>query len=143
MGKIMQKPLHYALVETYNLHRKKSRQEFMKLNLSDGQPKILLQLLTNNGILQKDLASRCGVQPATMTSLLRKMLSEDMITKKEIRISGGKSGYLIFLTEYGRSMAYKVIEIFDELEEVSYKGFTEKEKEQLLKFLERISNNLD
>lgn len=139
----MDEPLHMALIRAHALHLQKSRQEFQKLGLSDGQPKILVHLLSNNGILQKDLSESCGVRPATMTSLLKNMEARDLVVKKDILTSGGKRGNLIFLTDHGRDLAYKVIEIFEKVELICYQGFNDTEKKMLKSLLDRVSKNLE
>ncbi|HKM33477.1 MAG TPA: MarR family transcriptional regulator [Lachnospiraceae bacterium] len=131
-----------ALIQTSCLHRAISREEFQKLDLSEGQPKILLHLLSGNGILQKDLSHVCNVKPATMTALLQKMLVKNLVIKKEIRVSGGKRGYLIFLTEPGRELAYQVVEVFDQIEKICFQGFSEQERDQLVFLLNKVSDNL-
>lgn len=131
-----------ALIQASCLHRTISREKFQKLDLSEGQPKILLHLLSGNGILQKDLSRICNVKPATMTALLQNMLNKNLVMKKEIRVSGGKRGFLIFLTEHGRELAYQVVDIVDEIEEISLHGFNEQEREQLISLLNRVSDNL-
>lgn len=131
-----------ALIQASCLHRTVSREKFQKLDLSEGQPKILLHLLSSNGILQKELSHVCNVKPATMTALLQNMLAQNLVMKKEIRVSGGKRGYLIFLTEYGRELAYQVVDIVDGIEEISFQGFTEQERDQLIFLLNRVSDNL-
>ena len=52
----MSEPLHVILSNASMVHRRICRQEFAKLNLSDGQPKVLANLLGNEGIVQKALA---------------------------------------------------------------------------------------
>lgn len=138
----MENQLHYALIRTYFTHRHRSRQEFQALDLSDGQPKILLHLLSGDGVLQKELSGQCGVRPATMTSLLQNMQSKGLVKKEETRVSGGKRGYLIFLTEKGRSLACQVKEIMEQVDEISFAGFSEQEKEETMRFLDRIVRNL-
>ena len=58
----MSEPLHVILSNASMVHRRICRQEFAKLNLSDGQPKVLANLLGNEGIVQKDLAIICSIQ---------------------------------------------------------------------------------
>lgn len=112
------------------------------LNLSEGQPKVLSQLLDNDGAVQKELARVCQVEPATMTSLLRRMEADGLIRKETVYISGGKRAFGIFLTESGRDCAVKVNEIVDALEEISFKDFSASEKNKLYEMLMRITENL-
>ena len=98
--------------------------------------------MENDGIVQKDLAEKCNVEPATMTTLLRKLLSDGLIRKETTYISGGKRAFTISLTALGRSTAKKVNQIVDSLEVLCYQGFSEDEKLLLVELLDRITKNL-
>ncbi len=134
--------LHKALIYSSAAHRKACRNEFKKLNLSDGQPKVLSVLMENEGYLQKDLARRCHVEPATMTSILSNMGKIGLIRKETAHVSGGKRAFAIYLTDKGRYIADKVNDIVVNTEETAYKGFTEEEKQQLVSLLDRVGENL-
>ncbi len=137
------KNLHVALINTYSAHRRCCFREFQKLDLSTGQPKVLSILYREEGHLQKDLAMRCHVEPATMTSLLSNMEKKNLIRKEAVYVSGGKRANAVYLTETGRDMAIRVNKIIDDMEEISFKDFTEDEKAQLIGLLNRIESNLD
>lgn len=134
--------LHVALINTYSAHRRCSFKEFQKLNLSTGHPKVLSILYQKEGYLQKDLAKRCNVEPATMTSLLSNMEKKGLISKEAVYVSGGKRANAIYLTETGRHMAVKVNQIVDDMEAISFKGFSDDEKQLLINLLDRIWSNL-
>lgn len=135
--------LHTALLSTYHAHKKSSFLEFQKLNLSTGQPKVLSVLFENEGYLQKNLAKRCHVEPANMTSLLCKLEKDGLVYKKTVYISGSKRAKAVYLTEKGREFAIKINKIVDEIEEISFKGFIDTEKQLLISFLNRIQYNLE
>lgn len=134
--------LHLELIRASYLHKRACRQAFQELSLSEGQPKVLSTLMKKEGYLQKDLAKMCRVEPATMTSLLKKMTANRLIIKESVHVSGGKRAYGIYLSDEGRAKGKRIEEIVDTLEEVSFKGFSEEEKEQLLSYLGRVSENL-
>lgn len=138
----MRNRLHMALINTSQTHKKRARQEFQNLDLSEGQPKVLEYLYDNEGCLQKELAAECNVEPATMTVLLKNMLGKGLIKKNTIYVSGGKRAFGIYLTELGLEKAAKLFDIIEELERISYKDFTEEEKDTLIELLYRISDNL-
>ena len=138
----MSEPLHVALIRMQAKHQQVCREAFKELNLTDGQPKILLRLLKTDGLLQKDLSAQCGVMPATMTSLLQNMVAAGPVEKREVRISGGKHGYQIFLTDTGREAAGQVAGIMSQVEERCYQGFSDKEKKRLVDYLNRCEQNL-
>lgn len=137
----MRVPLHVALIASSSLHRKRSRDAFQSVGLTDGQPKVLAHLLTEEGLLQRELAARCMVEPATMTVLLRKMVADGLIWKDSVRVQG-KRAYRIYLTDRGRDLGQKALALVFELEKESYQGFTEEEKDTLIALLDRVSANL-
>jgi DNA-binding MarR family transcriptional regulator len=138
----MRTRLHTALIEASGMHSKRSRQEFQKMDLSYGQPKVLEYLLSNENCPQNEIAEQCMVEPATMTVLLRNMVNRGLITKKAIRVSCGKRAYGVSLTDLGREKALQSLEIIHELEETSYKGFSEEEKDNIITLLQRLTCNL-
>ncbi|NLK99935.1 MAG: MarR family transcriptional regulator [Clostridiales bacterium] len=135
--------LHQALIGSYSAHKKYSFQKFQKLNLSTGQPKVLSILSNKEGYLQKDLAKRCHVEPATITSILTNMVNKGLVYKETVYVSGGKKANAIYLTQKGRDMALKINKIIDDIEVISFQGFEEKEKELIIDLLVRIQSNLE
>ncbi|MDP4089017.1 MAG: MarR family transcriptional regulator [Bacillota bacterium] len=114
----------------------------MELGLSPGQPKILETLKQIDGCMQKELAEACEVEPATITSILPGMEKKDLL-KRETKMYGpGIRALRVSLTDKGKSMEREVARILNEVEDVSFKGFTEEEKENFLAMLERIYLNI-
>lgn len=137
------KQLHIALIGASSAHKKASMHEFQKLNLTTGQPKVLSVLHQKEGYLQKELAARCHVEPATMTSILNNMSDKDLIYRKQVSVSGGKRAYSIYLTEKGQQVANQVQDIVNKLELQSCKGLTDDEKDTLLSLLNKLQRNLE
>lgn len=136
------KKIFIELLRTQGAHAELARVGFQKLNLSEGQPKILYILLRTEGCVQKELADIARVRPSTMTVLLDRMEKQELIYREETKISGGKRAYKIFLTEKGKEFAYKVEKLVDELEERSFKGFSKEERILLFELLARVGDNL-
>lgn len=134
--------LHKALIFSSAAHRKACRSEFQRLNLSDGQPKVLSVLVENEGYLQKDLAKRCHVEPATMTSILANMSKNGLVRKEIEHVSGGKRAFAIYLTDKGREIAEQVNEIVQSAEEKAYEGFSDEERRLIVACLTRLGENL-
>lgn len=135
--------LHTSLIYASLAHKKRCRQKFQKLNLSEGQPKILSILLQKEGCLQKDLSNYCHIEQATMTSVLRNMLNKELVYKQPQFVSGGKRAFAIYLTSEGRSLAQQVNIIVSEIEEISFRNFNEEEKHLLISLLSKLQNNLE
>lgn len=135
--------LHVLLIRASAAHKKRSRHSFQQLNLTEGQPKVLSILRDIEGCQQKELAEACHVEPATMTSLLRNMEQSMLIFKEQQQLPGGKRAFRIFLTEYGKQVSDEVIKIVEDLEQVSFQGFTKEEIDTFLELFSRVSKNLE
>lgn len=139
----MQEKLFLALIETSAAHAQKSRDEFQKLNCTEGQPKILYILRRQDGVVQKQLAEICGIKQSTLTVLLTKMEKADYIRREVCIVSGGKRAYKIYLTDAGRNIADKIEDVVQELEELSFQGMSFDERKQLLTLLGKVAKNLE
>lgn len=138
----MERKIFLSLMSAYSAHSKKSNSYFQTLDLTTGQPKVLYVLYGQQGLLQKDLAKICKVEPPSMTVLLRNMEKKDLVRREKVLVSGGKRAFRVYLTEKGRKLSEKVICHVEKLEEICFQGFTEKERVLLLDMLDRITENL-
>lgn len=134
---------HIELISLSAAHKKFSVSQYLEFGLTTGQPKVLSILRDKEGYLQKDLAKRCGVEPATMTSILTNMMNKGLIEKKTVYVSGGKRAFAIFLTDKGMELAKKVDNVIDEAEEKSFEGFTPEEKMNFIRMMHKITRNLE
>lgn len=134
---------YLALLGLAATHKKYSMQQFNQLNLTTGQPKVLAILLEREGYLQKELAKRCHIEPATLTTILKNMESKDLIQKRPVVVSGGKKAYSIYMTEHGRKVAEEMIHIVEEAEEICFQGFAEDEKECMITWMTKIQANIE
>ncbi|WP_160680370.1 MarR family transcriptional regulator [Clostridium sp. C8-1-8] len=138
----MRSKFHNLLIRTMASHSKRSQSQFMELGLSPGQPKILEVLKDMDGCMQKELAAACNVEPATITSILPSMEKNELITRKSKSYTSGKRSLSVSLTEKGRAMEKDISKIVDQVEELSFQGFAEEEKELFLSMLERVYENI-
>lgn len=137
----MTKSLHYLLMSNHLLFQKELISAIKDTELTSGQPKVLDYLIHNNGAVQKDIAVACHIEPATLTSVLLGMENKGLITR-EMK-NGNRRSLYVFLTEKGTALAKRVKKEFDIIETAALNGFTDSEKQQLLIFLSRISDNID
>lgn len=129
------------LIDMGKAHKKYCMSRFSQLGLTTGQPKVLTVLSAKEGYLQKELAARCAVEPATMTSLLNNMERKDLIKRETVYVSGGKRAFAIYLTDHGKEVAEEVAAIAKEAEEKSFEGVEDK-KEGFLSVMSEIIKNL-
>ncbi|MBP5330920.1 MAG: family 43 glycosylhydrolase [Lachnospiraceae bacterium] len=131
------------LIYLYNAHKKYNMQRFNSLGLSTGQPKVLTILLKNEGFVQKDLAERCMVEPATMTTLLRRMELNGLIYKKATYGTNGKRAMSVFLTDKGRELAVKVEEMAAESDELCLSSLSREEREAMCRYMRQARRTLE
>ncbi|MCR5521065.1 MAG: MarR family transcriptional regulator [Lachnospiraceae bacterium] len=129
------------LIDLSKAHKKYCMSRFSKLGLTTGQPKVLTVLSAREGYLQKELAARCAVEPATMTSLLNNMERKDLIRRETVYVSGGKRAFAIHLTDHGKEVATEVAKIAADAEKRSFEGIEDK-KEDFLTLMGKMIKNL-
>lgn len=133
--------LFWALIKAQSAHAEASRKVFAKLELTEGQPKILYLLRRNDGYVQKELAEYCKIRQSTLTVLLDKMIDVGFVRKEKTYIAG-KRAYRIYLTEKGREKAEELEVEVEKLEEQSYIDFSEEEKDTILRLLAQVEKNM-
>lgn len=130
----------YALfLEIIRLHYYRTHVLLDKIGAYPGQPPLLFILNKNNGLSQKELAEKLNVKPSTITVMLRRMESGNLIYKKQD--NNDQRVFRVFLTEQGRDMCNKSVEIAKLLEEECFGNFTPEEKIVLKKMLTQMRDN--
>lgn len=110
----MTPPVRYLFAQLNYLRAKKSRHILQHTGLSAGQPKILDFLGLQEGLVQRELAAGCGVEPATMSALLDG-LERDGYIEKRGDVSNRRV-VKIYLTPAGREKVAQIHRIVEALE---------------------------
>lgn len=131
---------HKLMLENHTMFTKKVYERLADRELSSGQPKILEYLYEHDGSVQKEIAQACGIEPATVTSLLSRMEKNGIIVRK--MQNNNRRFLYVYLTEKGKEEADYVKKAFDILEGIALKDFTNKEKDQFNEYLKRVNKNL-
>lgn len=134
------KELNMLLLKVSMSHRRRSAYEFMKHDLSAGQPRMLNYIFHNNGCIQREIAKACNLEPASVTSVLNSMEKVGLVTRTTVK--GDKRALEVRLTDKGFEKKKVVDKIFEEIENECFKNFTKKEKEVAKDFLTRIHKNI-
>lgn len=128
------------LFETEMLRRKSIFPAWNELGLIAGQPRLLSKLYYNENITQKELADISMIEPATLSRALDRLEEMGYIVRNGN--PGCRRSFLVSLTKVGRTIAEKVWEEFDKLEDCMFFGFNEDELDALYGFISRINHNL-
>ncbi len=136
------KTFYSLLTSAMSLLNRRDWIDSREINLSTGQPKVLLLLKDNQGLLQKEIASCCMVKPATMTVLLKNMEKSGLIRKEKIISKAGKKAYSIYLTDEGEKKAKAVESSFNTIENEAFTDISMQDKNNFFTMIEKISQNL-
>lgn len=139
-AELEKRELNLLLIKVGATHRRRSAYEFMKRNLTAGQPRMLNYIFQNNGCIQRKIATDCNLEPASVTSVLNIMEKTGLITRTAVK--GDKRALEVWLTDKGIEKKKIVDEIFISMEDECFKGFSKNEKEVAKDFLTRIHENM-
>lgn len=110
------------------------------LGLYRGQPSVLRALWAQEGLMHTELARQLQVQPATITKMLQRMEKAGFIERRsdpeDHRVSR------VYLTEAGQAVRAEVQQVWRQLEEEAFSGFTLEERVLLRRFFLDIRENL-
>lgn len=137
---IRKETLHMTLIRLNKTHRKRCHEEFNRVGLSLGQPKILDFLIENDGCIQRELSESCNIEPATVTSILVNMEKAELIYRtqnpKDRRVLN------VFITEKGKDAQREVEKIFKLIDEECFEDFLEDDRLQSINILNRLYENM-
>ncbi len=117
------------------------RNSLNKIGLYPGQPIILLLIEENPGISQKSLAECAKISRPTLNVMLTRLQKNGLV---EIKYDKNNSKISkVYLTEEGNKKNRYAKEILDNLKDIYYIDFSDREKETFEKLLNKISNNIE
>lgn len=128
-------PLRFVLSQIFYIQNKRLRPYIAEVGLSAGQPKVLDYLSFNEGSSQKQISKGCGVEPATMSGILNGLVKNGYVEKRSVE--NNRREFRIFLTTRGREKHKEIREKIEVLENQALRTFSEQEKEEFHKYLER------
>ncbi len=136
---MMDDTLHYSLMITNSKILKEILRRAAQLGLSPGQPKVLEYLNEHDGCSCIDISRGYEIDKSTVTGILYRMEQKGLI--RSACDPHDKRKTLIFTTEKGKE-AYQLMKlVFEETDEASMKGISQKEREIFLSILSKIKQN--
>jgi len=132
--------LDILLMQVGKAHSNKVNQILNKYHMHKGQPMMLHLLSMADGIPQSILAKEMVITPATVSAMVKRMEKAGFVMRKrdaeDERISN------VYLTEKGRTINLQLHDLQNDMEELVCNGFSEKEKETMKNYMERVLVNL-
>ncbi len=114
-------------------------QEAGLCNLVTSHGDILMQLFQQDGLAMRDLARRVDRDPSTVTALVKKLAAQGYVTTARARTD--RRAVVVSLTEQGRELHGRFLEISDRLRDAQDAGISIDDLATTQAVLERIQQN--
>lgn len=116
-------------------------QRLAEHKVTNSQLGVLMILWEQEGLTQKDMVQTLGIQPASMTFLLKGLENKELIVRKQdvqdTRINR------IYLTDKGLLLKEPCLAIVEEGEAVLRQGFSKEEIALFLSWMKRAEHNFN
>ena len=129
-----------ALLEAHLAFRKNVAPGIKQYGLNPGNHRILLYISGHPGCLQKDIAKNCLVETSTLSSVLANLEKKGLLERR--RFEKDNRAYAIYPTEKGQKIVDTVTEKMLSSTKIALTGFSEKEADELMAYLDRVTENL-
>lgn len=131
----------YALAKVCKAHRSNVGELLAGLGLHVGQEMVLIELWDQDGLRGGELATRLGVEPPTVTKMLRRLESCGIVERR--RDPGDARSFRVFLTKEGYGLEEPVTRCWERVEEKTFAGLSPEERRSLHELLTKVRAELD
>ena len=136
----IEKTTGYLLAKVCRAHRANVGVLLARVGLHVGQEMVLLELWKKDGLKGSELADRLGVEPPTITRMLRRMERCGFVERRPDPADA--RSFRVYLTNEGRALEGPVARIWEEAEEKTLRGMNPDETLVLHRLLARVRKNL-
>jgi DNA-binding MarR family transcriptional regulator len=130
----------FLIAQICRAYRNLAAEKLNELGLHPGQEMLLCELWNEDGLTQSELAQRLSVQPATVSKMLSRMGSLDLVST--CRDARDGRAVRITLTEAGRHLHEPLQEAWMALETRTLATMGPEETEVLCRLLHQVLHNL-
>ena len=132
----------FFLLHTLNRgYHSKMMKIAQELDLSVGQPNVLVYLNRKGTATQRDICNFMQVRPATMTDVLQRMEKAGLVLRK--RSEEDQRKIYVSLTAKGEKKSVEFLKKEMLLEKEVFHGFTNQEKLDFLQYFVKITKNMN
>lgn len=132
--------LSVLVAQVGRAHRLLEGELLADIGLYPGQEFLLFQLWEQDGITQRQLASRLGIEPPTVTRMLQRMEQTGLVRRESDPADARVSR--VYLTNRGRQQRANVERIWAELESRTVATLTDAEHITLRQLLQKVRASL-
>ena len=132
--------LHYLLMRAHMQLNRIVLSQAAELGLTSGQPKVLEFLHMAGESDQKSIAGYCEIEPATVGSILGRMESSGLISRRQK--DGNRRSLFVSLTPKGERFAEKIDAIFAAADKAAAASLSAAQLDALKQALCAVSQSL-
>jgi MarR family transcriptional regulator, organic hydroperoxide resistance regulator len=130
----------FALAKVCRAHRTHVGELLAEHGLHVGQDMVLVELWQDDGLRGGDLADRLGVEPPTITKMLRRLESCGLVERRADPEDA--RSLRVYLTGSGRALEEPVSRCWERAEQTVLAGMNAKDRRTFRKLLDRVKSNL-
>ncbi len=131
----------FTLAKACKAHRGNVGALLAEVGLHVGQEMVLAELWAEDGLRGGKLAARLGVEPPTVTKMLRRLERCGLVERRQDPHDA--RSFRVYLTEEGRELEDRVLRLWERAEEQALAGLDAEERVTLHRLLTRVRGNLD
>ncbi|MDQ0191685.1 MarR family winged helix-turn-helix transcriptional regulator [Paenibacillus wynnii] len=134
-------PASFAIFALARSHRGLATQLLREVGLFAGQEIMLLQLWDKDNQPQHCLGRTLRLDHSTVAKTVRRLEESGWVTRSRSKEDGRVT--LVSLTQAGRDLESKVVEVWSTLEDITVQDLSEQEKELFVKLSLKIASTID
>ena len=130
----------FALAKVCKAHRGNVGGMLAEVGLHVGQEMVLIELWQSDGLRGGELACRLGVEPPTVTKMLRRLEGIGLVERRPDPTDA--RSFRVYLTEEGRALEDPVSLSWERAEERTFAGLDPSERRELGRLLAKVRAGL-
>lgn len=131
----------FALAKLCKAHRGNVGGMLAEFGLHVGQDMVLIELWQNDGLRGGELACRLGVEPPTVTKMLRRLEGCGLVERRPDPADA--RSFRVYLTDDGRALEGPVSGSWERAEEKTLAGLEPAERDELGRLLTKARAGMD
>jgi DNA-binding MarR family transcriptional regulator len=131
----------FTLAKVCRAHRTHVGELLAEHGLHVGQEMVLVELWQDDGLRGGDLADRLGVEPPTITKMLRRLESCGLVERRADEEDA--RSLRVYLTGRGRALEESVVRCWERAEQTVLAGMNARDRQTFRRLLDRVKDNLD
>lgn len=131
----------FTLAKVCKVHRAHVGTLLAEYGLHVGQEMVLMELWQDDRLRGGELALRLGVEPPTVTKMLRRLEACGLIERRPDPTDA--RSFRVYLTEEGKNLEQPVLRCWERAEQTVLAGLSATERQTFRRLLIRVRSNLD